>query len=301
MEVGEADVHLKDLFSPEYCDWVGVDSSEEALAACKKELIEKGYDWPSSTLQAEHAEEERTKLMRRTTIMQRGNVRFHERVALGGSWRRQNHLTKCGCSVPHVFTPGIVSHDWYGQCQRRGASFQQQSIAHARINGIAEHIVDTLKELRQRLELTPASTPASGDAASASADCSEAVAIASSSASNISADDDGDPWAARNLVIEKALEATDAILADDLRESCRELRPCVTTYEEAAVQFDAVNPAALELLIAADWSGPSHVKPRRCFSALSWLHVSSPSWLTSKRALRSNMNRSTFTRSGNSA
>ena len=45
-------------------------------------------------------------------------------------------------------------------------------------------------------------------------------------------------------MISKALEATDAIIGDDARESCRILRRDITTYEEAAVQFDDVNPVA---------------------------------------------------------
>ena len=313
MEVGEADVHLKDLFSPEYCGWVGVDSPEEALINCKKELIEQGYDWPSSTLLESDAEEERAKLMRRTKAIQNGNVKFHERMAVGGSNRRQNHLTKCGCSVPIVFTPDIVAHNWYGQ-NMRSAAFEAQSVENALPT--ADHVVDTLKRLRQRLGLTPASTSASASGAStgaiasssasnvsapASASGSEAVAIEVSEVPNVSADDDGDSWTARDLVISKALEATDAIIGDDARESCRILRRDITTYEEAAVQFDDVNPVRSHCSSRQSWSGRFPVKPRRCFSALSWLHVSSPSWLTSKRAVGSNMNRSTLTRSANSA
>ena len=210
VEVGEADVHLKDLFSPEYCGWVGVDSPEEALINCKKELIEQGYDWPSSTLLESDAEEERAKLMRRTKVLQLNNVKFHERMAAGGSHRRQTHLTKCGCSVPIVFTPDIVEHDWYGR-KKRSAAFEAQSVRNETYLGTADHIVDTLKRLRQRLELTPDISPASASG-------SEAVAIASTSASNVSA---------RDLVIFKALEATDAILGNDARESCRILRRCI--------------------------------------------------------------------------
>ena len=160
VEVGEADVHLKDLFSPEYCGWVGVDSPEEALINCKKELIEQGYDWPSSTLLESDAEEERAKLMRRTKAMQGGNVKFHDRMDLGGSNRRQNHLTSCGCSVPIIFTPGIVVHNYYGQ-KKRSAAFEKMKRRSETYTGTADHVVDTLKRLRQRLGLTPASTSAS--------------------------------------------------------------------------------------------------------------------------------------------